>query len=471
MGNPPFIGGSKISGVLGSKYRGYLVEYLARECRGLADYVAYFFLRAEELLKGHGVAGLIATKSVAQGDSREVGLEQIVARGATIYRCIASRKWPGEANLHVAHVWFRKGGWSGKILLEGEVVHNITSGLTPAAELLGEPKKLIENVGVSFEGSKLRGTGFLLNLDDGRDLLERHPFHRDVVLPYIGGKDITDRWDLSPSRWVINFRNWPIERAQQYPQCLAILERSVKPEREGKSEGSLRTLWWQFERPRAELYAAIADLERVLVGVRVSAHHTMAFAPSNLTYSDRLVVFALSRGAHLALLTSSIHDAWAHRPGSMTHETRNTYFPERSFETFPFPSSIDAIESLGERYHSDRRSIMADRREGLTMTYNRFHSPHEVSHDIASLRAMHVEMDHAVAAAYGWTDLDLDHGFHQTKQGMRYTISEAARRTVLDRLLALNHERHAQEVAASPLSKPKRQSKKPASGVDAPTLF
>jgi hypothetical protein len=56
-------------------------------------------------------------------------------------------------------------------------------------------------------------------------------------------------------------------------------------------------------------------------------------------------------------------------------------------------------------------------------------------------------MDEAVAKAYGWDDLDLAHGFHETKQGVRYTISEAARREVLGRLLKLNHERYAEEVA------------------------
>jgi hypothetical protein len=56
-------------------------------------------------------------------------------------------------------------------------------------------------------------------------------------------------------------------------------------------------------------------------------------------------------------------------------------------------------------------------------------------------------MDEAVARAYGWDDLRLEHGFHQTKQGLRFTISEAARREVLDRLLELNHQRHAEEVA------------------------
>ncbi len=67
---------------------------------------------------------------------------------------------------------------------------------------------------------------------------------------------------------------------------------------------------------------------------------------------------------------------------------------------------------------------------------------------IQTLRDLHVEMDSAVAAAYGWQDLDLDHGFHDTKQGIRFTVSEAARRELLDRLLALNHQRHREEVEA-----------------------
>jgi hypothetical protein len=90
--------------------------------------------------------------------------------------------------------------------------------------------------------------------------------------------------------------------------------------------------------------------------------------------------------------------------------------------------------------------VTLDRKQGLTETYNLFHETTETSSDIQKLRQLHVEMDNAVAAAYGWTDLDLDHDFHETKQGVRYTISEPARREVLARLLKLNHERYAEEV-------------------------
>ena len=103
---------------------------------------------------------------------------------------------------------------------------------------------------------------------------------------------------------------------------------------------------------------------------------------------------------------------------------------------------------------------MLSRQEGLTATYNRFHDPAETAEDIAHLRRLHVEMDTAVAAAYGWQDLPLGHGFHETAQGLRYTISEAARREVLTRLLQLNHQRYAEEVKAGLHEKGKKAAPK-----------
>lgn len=91
---------------------------------------------------------------------------------------------------------------------------------------------------------------------------------------------------------------------------------------------------------------------------------------------------------------------------------------------------------------------MLEHEIGLTALHNILHNPVETAEDIIHLRTLRVEMNYAVAAAYGWQDLDLDHGFHETPQGMRFTISEDARRTVLTRLLKLNHQRYEEEVAA-----------------------
>jgi hypothetical protein len=141
-------------------------------------------------------------------------------------------------------------------------------------------------------------------------------------------------------------------------------------------------------------------------------------------------------------------------------ETRLRFSITDSFETFPFPENTDTLETIGETYYTHRQTIMQTRQEGLTKTYNRFHDPTQTDPDIQTLRDLHIQMDNAVAAAYGWHDLTLDHDFHETKQGLRFTISEGDRREVLDRLLELNHQRYAEEVAQGLHDKKRKKAKK-----------
>ena len=150
----------------------------------------------------------------------------------------------------------------------------------------------------------------------------------------------------------------------------------------------------------------------------------------------------------LGVLTSSLHVVWVTEYVSSL-ETRLRYVPTDCLETFPFPKTDDATATFesAERYHDLRFQIMKNRQEGLTKLYNRVNNPLDENPDINNLRNMYSELDNAVATAYGWQDIALDHGFYKTKQGVRFTISEVARREVLDRLLALNHQRHAEEEA------------------------
>ena len=461
VGNPPFIGGKKITGALGTDYRDYLVEHLAGGRRGNADLVAYFFLRVKALLRAGGYCGLVATNTVAQGDTRAVGLDQLTRQGGTIYRAVPSRPWSGTASLEVAHVWLRNAAeWTGRFVLDGEEVGGITPSLSAASAASGNPFRLMTNAEKSFIGSFILGMGFVLKPDEAAALIASDASNKDVVFPYLNGEDLNTRPDQSPSRWVINFGEMPLSRetappghaagavvAADYPACLRIVEKTVKPQRAAGTKFARRE-WWIYQATRSNLYRAISRLDRCLVTSRVSAHHFFSFTPRGQVLSDRLVVVALDGYADFAVLSSMIHDLWAHRPGTTTHETRNTYFPEAAFETFPFPRGRDSLERTGAQYHRHRQAIMRSRREGLTKIYNRFHDAKETSADIRRLRELHVEMDNSVVAAYGWSELDLAHGFRQTKQGTRFTVSAAARREVLDRLLQLNHERYAEEAAA-----------------------
>jgi len=459
IGNPPFMGGQRITGALGKPYRVYLVKHLANDTRGSADYVAYFFLRAFELLKPGGTAGLLATNTIAQGDTREVGLDQLVSQGASIYRAVPSRKWPGDASLEVAWVWWHKGTWHGDCALEDVPVSGITAQLTVPGSTMGKPFRLTANAGKSFIGSYVLGMGFVLEPDQAQRLMDKNPRNADVLFPYLNGEDLNSGWDQSPSRWVINFHDWPMERARQYTDCFEIVEHLVKPERDKNNRKVRRERWWQFAERAPGLYATIAGMERVLAVSQTGRRWSVVLVPTKIVYSHSVVVFSMTTHGEFASLQAAFHEEWRLTYGP-TLRMDARYTPSDCFDTFPFPVSTQQLESIGERYYSCRQRLMLSRQEGLTTVYNRFHRPTEAAEDIRQIRALHVEMDYAVATAYGWTDLDLSHGFHETKQGLRFTISEAARREALERLLMLNHARRAEEGASSTPEKPKRTNRK-----------
>jgi hypothetical protein len=132
IGNPPFQGGSFITGEHGTSYRHQVVQHLAEGRKGAADLCAYFFLRGCVILRAKGGFGLLATNTISQGDTREVGLDTIVSSGIAIPRAIPSRKWPGTANLEVAQVWVYKGRWHDGFVLDDQPVQGITPYLASA---------------------------------------------------------------------------------------------------------------------------------------------------------------------------------------------------------------------------------------------------------------------------------------------------------------------------------------------------
>ncbi len=457
VGNPPFQGGQRITGLLGVAYRDYLVETIARGKRGLADLCTYFVLRAVTLLQRNGMLGSIATNTIAQGDTREVGLDQIIDYGFAIPRAIKSRHWPGVASLQIAQVWIRKGQWVGSSQLDDVQVSSITSALTIPGGTIGHPGRLYANSALSFKGSDVLGMGFVVEPSEAQALLSKDARNKDILYPFLNGEDLNSRPDQSPRRWIINFQDWSAEKAQTYPDCWQIVEQRVRPERQKlnpNGEFALRKplpqRYWQYNDRRPALYSKIAGLSRVLAIALTSRTAAFSFIPNSVVVSHAAGVFALEEAWAFAVLQSAIHVEWAWRYGSSLKEDLR-YTPSDVFETFPFPAlrleGLAALDLIGEQCHQSRCNVMLDRQEGLTKTYNRIHNPNELASDIVRLRQLHAEMDRAVAAAYGWTDLDLGHDFHETKQGLRFTISEAARREVLDRLLALNHQRYAEEVA------------------------
>ena len=475
VGNPPFAGAFTTVESNLSHY----TDWLRTEHSGSAgkcDLVAHFYRRAFDLLRNGGALGLIATNTIAQGDTRSSGLRWICEHGGEIYRVTKRVKWPGDAAVVVSVVHVAKGGFVGSRMLDGARVDRITAFLFHQGSH-ADPVRLAANVGRSFRGSVVLGMGFTFDdtdrkgvassLAEMRRLIETDPRNREVISPYIGGEEVNTSPSHAHHRYVINFgERSEAECRTHWLDLVTILEKKIKPSRLASTKrsksghGRRAAVWWQFMHHAKDLYAAIAGLERVLVNSQVSATISFAFLPSNSNrvYAHTLNVYPYQTYAAFCALQSRSHEIWARFFGSsMKDDLRYTL--SDCFETFPFPDGWDthpALEAAGKAYYEYRAALMMDNGEGMTKTYNRLHDIYETDPRIAELRALHAAMDRAVLDAYGWTDIPTDCDFlldyaideatwGRKKKPYRYRWPDPVRDEVLARLLALNAERAAEE--------------------------
>ena len=102
VGNPPYLGGQKISSVLGREYLARLLEDFPSS-NGGADLCTYFLLQASHLLdegKSKGTIGFICTNTISQGRTREAGLRFLLQEHRdTIYCADRNVPWPGKAKV------------------------------------------------------------------------------------------------------------------------------------------------------------------------------------------------------------------------------------------------------------------------------------------------------------------------------------------------------------------------------------
>jgi hypothetical protein len=455
IGNPPFLGGSIFSGQGGAKLLQWILESFD-PAHGKSDLVSFFFRLAFVLLRQNGCYGLLATKSVRQGVSRETGLQFIVEHGGTIYRAVRRMKWPGDAAVVVSVIHVKKGKVSGN-LLDGQLVDHITSFLLPFGPNR-RPPTLTANKGIVFSGINPNGEGFVLSSEEADQIRLMSPNDGTFIFPYLSSVDLNGDPRSAPTRCIIDVGGLSEAELQQHPQLYDRLFESVRVERKKSSEKRLREEWWRFSRPASKLYSRIGRFREVLVMGRLATHHTFAFQPSGIKFSDALSIFLSGSRSFFAVVQSSSHELWAKFIGSAFKDDPR-YIPEDCFDTFPFPKDSESshtLEVAGRAYYDHRAALMVARNEGMTKTYNRFHNRSETAADIMRLRELHAEMDRVVLEAYGWRDLaeraapiflDESNEDDHTYQGRLFWPSDF-RDEVLAHLLALNAERAEAERAA-----------------------
>ncbi len=413
IGNPPFLGGSKLRRELGNAYVEKLWSLYEGQVPGGADLVCYWFERARAVVAHNqsARAGLLATNSIRGGVNRRV-LERIKESG-NIFMAWDDRPWVLDgAAVRVSIVGFDSGLEQGHIL-DGLPVESINVDLTAQFDL-SQARHLRENDGLCFRSDE-KGGPFDIAPDLASQMINAplNPNGRpntDVVRPYVNGLDVTRR---RRGMWIIDFGvNTPHADAALYELPFEYAQRVVRPVRAAVSNARERTHWWLHRRPAPDMRQAVAMLSRFIVTPAVAKHRLFVWFDSDAIPDHQLYVFARNDDYFFGVLHSKAHELWALRTCTwlgIGNDPR--YTPTTTFDTFPFPWG-PGQEPVGD----PRVEAIADAARNLTALRDHWLNPPEATEGELKKRTLtnlyngrptwlalaHERLDHAVLDAYDW---------------------------------------------------------------------
>ncbi len=444
VGNPPFLGHVPFREQLGDEYVDEVYALYGERIPNSSDLCCYWFEKTRAQVEAGSCrrAGLLATQAIRFQTNRPV-LERIKGSG-DIFHVISDREWrsndPDAASVHISIVCFDDGSESRRSL-DDISTSNINADLTRGPDLT-QAKRLAENRNLSFQGISPVGD-FEITEELALDLMSKPNPHgkpnSDVIRRWINGTDITNR---SRNMWIIDFGTTMSEDAAAlYEAPFEYVNEKVRPDRIEKDADWLPDNWWFHGHLRVGMRRAMSPLQRFIATSLTAKHRFFSWVVGDTLPSSSVVVIARDDDYFLGVLQSHIHTLWAEGVGSQLRESESAlrYTPTTCFETFPFPTPDDeqqeAVATAANELNQLRENWLNPtdmlgepalgaselRRRTLTNLYNE---------NPTWLRNAHAKLDAAVADAYGWP----------------HDLSDEQ---ILDRLLALNLERAAEEGAGN----------------------
>jgi hypothetical protein len=462
IGNPPFIGNSRMRSALGDGYTEAL-RHVYDHIPESSDYVMYWWDRAAELVRSGAAKrfGLIATNSLRQTFNRRVLENHMTAKNPlSLVFAVPDHPWVDSvdgADVRIAMTVGQAGNLEGLLsvvvdektgtsdAVEVEFVERrgkILADLTIGANVAGT-KPLRANERLSNRGVVLHGAGFIVTPEEATQLgLGRIPGLEKHIRLYRNGRDLTSR---PRNVMVIDLFGLTEEQVRtDYPEVYQRIFERVKPERDHNRDDTFRDRWWVYGRPRPELRLSLKKLSRYIATVETSKHRFFVFLDMSILPDNKLVNIAVDDAYFLAVLSSRAHVTWALAAGSHLGVGNDpVYVKTACFEKFPFPDSDDSqkerIRELGEQLDSHRKRQQA-LHPNLTITdmYNvleKLRTSEELNERdriindeglISILKQTHDDLDAIVLDAYGWP-------------------SSLTDEEVLNRLVHLNAERVEEE--------------------------
>jgi type II restriction/modification system DNA methylase subunit YeeA len=488
VSNPPFLGGKMLRRELGDAYVDALFQTFGQKVRPEADLCCYWFEKAREQIEARVCrrAGLLATQGIRGGANRAT-LKRIKKTG-DIFFATSDRDWIlAGATVHVSMVGFDDGTETER-QLDGREVSEIGPQLSSTPDFhLAQPLRANERI--SFMGITPAGSFDLPFEEVASWLTAPNPNARpnsDVLRPYLNGQDINQRarW-----QWTVDFGVDTSEQAAaNYEAPFQFLERTVKPIRSENRREAYARNWWIYAESRPAMREAFKGKSRFLATCMVAKHRIFAWLDSMCLPANVVIVFGRADDFFFGVLNSRLHLVWADVQGTQLREKESgsRYTPSTCFETFPFPRPMPVQEAaiaaaakelneLRERWlnppeWTETRTLefpgskagpwaryvdaaTVDAQTGVgTVRYPRLEPraaecaaklkkrtlTNLYNERPAWLDLAHRKLDAAVAAAYGWP-------------------AELSDEQILEKLLALNLERAAEEERLAKVTKPKSQ--------------
>ena len=232
IGNPPYLGNRRFQEERGLAEANRVFATFP-DVPHVADYCVYWFRKVHDRMKIGARAGLVGTNSITRTKSREASLDYIASNDGVIYDAVQSMPWSGEAAVDVSIVNWTKGEPPFKPtrlhIYKGRDENNeyqfdsyekkhISSSLSEFVDITGALTLTCNQCPKStFQGQTTGyNVGFLLELNEAREITRKHARNSSVVLPYINGEVFLSSPRSEPMQYVIDFGRLNIVEASAF---------------------------------------------------------------------------------------------------------------------------------------------------------------------------------------------------------------------------------------------------------------
>ena len=364
IGNPPFLGGNRLIANLGEDYVSRIFGTYAGRVPATADLVCYWFEKAgQQIASGKARrAGLVATNSIRGGANRKA--LQAATDTRRIFEAWSDEPWVIDgAAVRVSLVCFSgiDDQSAQEARLDGRSVDEIYADLTArrggSGVDLTKAGRLPDNAGAAFMAGKKVGP-FDVAGDQAREWLRlpANPNGRtnaDVLKPWVNGMDLTRR---PAGKWIVDF-GWTMSDADAalYEEPFRWVQERVYPVRQRNRSEATRLYWWRHERPRPNMWRALAGRSRYIATPTVAKHRLFVWCDARICPDHQLIVIARDDDTTFGILHSRFHEVWSLRLGTSLEDWPR-YTPTTTFETFPFPAGLTPDIPASD-YATDPRSV------------------------------------------------------------------------------------------------------------------